>query len=76
MFQVIKMYAWEIPFEKVVSEKRRDELKQVRIASALRVIFLGFMVFTERAALFITVLALLLFGNVMTANVVSCFYFC
>ncbi|KPI93322.1 putative multidrug resistance-associated protein lethal(2)03659 [Papilio xuthus] len=68
--QVIKMYAWEIPFEKVVSEKRREELKQIRIASALRVIFLGFMVFTERAALFITVLALVLFGNVMTANVI------
>ncbi|CAH2068593.1 unnamed protein product, partial [Iphiclides podalirius] len=68
--QVIKMYAWEIPFQKVVGQKRMDELKEIRVASILRVIFLGFMLFTERAALFVTVLALVLLGNVMTANVI------
>ncbi|XP_068628826.1 ATP-binding cassette subfamily C member 4-like [Battus philenor] len=68
--QVIKMYAWEIPFQKVVGQKRKDELKEIKIASILRVIFLGFMIFTEKAALFITVLALILFGNVLTANTI------
>ncbi|CAG5018109.1 unnamed protein product [Parnassius apollo] len=43
--QVIKMYAWEIPFQKVVGQK-------------------------QRAALFITILSLVLLGNVMTANVI------
>lgn len=65
------MYAWEIPFQKVVGQKRMEELKEIKVASFLRVVFLGFMQFTERAALFITVLALILMGNVMTANVVS-----
>ncbi|CAK1599798.1 unnamed protein product [Parnassius mnemosyne] len=68
--QVIKMYAWEIPFQKVVGQKRMDELKQIKIASLLRIIFIGFTVFTERAALFITVLSLILLGNVLTANVI------
>lgn len=65
------MYAWEIPFEKVVSEKRANELKEVRLASILRTIFIGLMIFTERTALFITILVYILYGNTMTANVVS-----
>lgn len=65
------MYAWEIPFQKVVSEARANELKEIRIASYLRVVFLGFMMFTERTALFLTILVFVLFGNTMTANVVS-----
>ncbi|XP_028160238.1 probable multidrug resistance-associated protein lethal(2)03659 [Ostrinia furnacalis] len=68
--QVIKMYAWEIPFQKVVSEKRANELKEIRVASYLRIVFLGFMLFTERSALFITILVFILFGNTMSANVI------
>ncbi|KAM3966456.1 LOW QUALITY PROTEIN: ATP-binding cassette subfamily C member 4-like [Aphomia sociella] len=68
--QVIKMYAWEIPFQKMVSEKRSSEMKEIRIATALRTIFLGFMIFTERTALFITILTFILLGNSMTANVI------
>lgn len=34
--QVIKMYAWEIPFQKVVAEARRMEIKQIRYASYIR----------------------------------------
>ncbi|KAJ8734777.1 hypothetical protein PYW08_014027 [Mythimna loreyi] len=67
--QVIKMYAWEIPFQKVVGEKRADELKEVKTATILRTVFIGFMMFTERAALFFTVLTYVLLGNVMSANV-------
>nr|UEO57357.1 ABCC3 [Conogethes punctiferalis] len=68
--QVIKMYAWEIPFQKVVKEKRAKEMKEVKLASILRVVFLGLMLFTERTALFITILVFILFGNVMTGNVI------
>ncbi|XP_059049067.1 ATP-binding cassette sub-family C member 4-like [Achroia grisella] len=68
--QVIKMYAWEIPFQKVVKEKRGNEMRQISIATALRAIFLGFMIFTERTALFITILTFILLGNSMTANVI------
>ncbi|XP_026324225.1 multidrug resistance-associated protein 4-like [Hyposmocoma kahamanoa] len=68
--QVIKMYAWEIPFQKVVGEKRMEELKQVRLSTLIRTLFLGFMIFTERTALFITILVFVLAGNVMSANVI------
>lgn len=65
------MYAWEIPFQKVVGEKRADELKEVRKATIIRTAFIGFMIFTERTALFITILTFILFGNSMSATVVS-----
>lgn len=65
------MYAWEIPFQKVVGEKRMEELKQVRLSTLIRTLFLGFMIFTERTALFITILVFVLAGNAMSANVVS-----
>lgn len=68
--QVIKMYAWEVPFQKSVAEKRSDELKEVRTATILRTIFLGFMIFTERAALFITILTFILLGNALSATVI------
>ncbi|XP_050359934.1 ATP-binding cassette sub-family C member 4-like isoform X2 [Nymphalis io] len=68
--QVIKMYAWEIPFQKVVGLKRKEELKEVEIATIYRTIFLGFMIFTERGAMFISILTYILFGNVLSANVI------
>ncbi|CAH2267214.1 jg2942 [Pararge aegeria aegeria] len=68
--QVIKMYAWEIPFQKVVGQKRMDELKEVKTATILRTIFLGFMIFTERAAMFLTILTFILLGSNMTANII------
>ncbi|XP_041974687.1 ATP-binding cassette sub-family C member 4-like [Aricia agestis] len=68
--QVIKMYAWEIPFQKVVGDRRKEELKQIKLATILRTIFIGFMIFTERTALFFTILTYILLGNVLTANVI------
>lgn len=75
-FQVIKMYAWEIPFQKMVGQKRADELKEVRKATILRTVFIGFMIFTERAAMFITILTFVLFGNSMSATIVSTNSYC
>ncbi|CAG9575807.1 unnamed protein product [Danaus chrysippus] len=68
--QVIKMYAWEIPFQKVIGDKRRDELKEVKSATIIRTVFLGFMIFTERATIFVTILTYILLGNVLSANVI------
>lgn len=45
--QVIKMYAWEIPFQKVVDEARRLEIKQIRYAAYIRGINLSSFVFIE-----------------------------
>ncbi|CAH2099918.1 unnamed protein product [Euphydryas editha] len=68
--QVIKMYAWEKPFEKVVAMARKNEIKCITSASYLRGVYLSFMVFTERLTLYITLLSYSLFGFQVTADIV------
>lgn len=67
---VIKMYAWEKPFQAVVAEARRREIKQIRYASYLRGFYLSTMVFTERSTLYITIAAGVFLGSAVTADVV------
>ncbi|CAH0722564.1 unnamed protein product, partial [Brenthis ino] len=68
--QVIKMYAWEKPFEQVVALARKNEINCVTSASYLRGVYLSFMVFTERLSLYITLLSYSLFGYQVTADIV------
>ncbi|XP_050316874.1 ATP-binding cassette sub-family C member 4 [Bactrocera neohumeralis] len=68
--QVIKMYAWEKPFQAVVGEARRREIKQIRYASYLRGFYLSTMVFTKRSTLYITIAAAVLMGNQISADIV------
>ncbi|XP_022822041.1 multidrug resistance-associated protein 4-like isoform X2 [Spodoptera litura] len=67
--QVIKMYAWEKPFEQVVALARKNEIKCITSASYLRGVYLSFMVFTERLTLYITLLSYSLFGFQVTADI-------
>ncbi|KAJ0181181.1 hypothetical protein K1T71_003266 [Dendrolimus kikuchii] len=67
--QVIKMYAWEKPFEHVVAMARRNEINCITSASYLRGVYLSFMVFTERLTLYITLLSYSLFGYQVTADI-------
>nr|CAD7406039.1 unnamed protein product [Timema cristinae] len=66
--QVIKMYAWEKPFEKMVALARRTEINVIRKASYLRGLNLSFMVFAERTTLFVTLASFVLMGNHITAE--------
>lgn len=68
--QVIKMYAWEIPFQKVVAEARRLEIQQIRYATYIRGVNLSSFVFIERSTLFISVATCILTGHNITADVV------
>ncbi|XP_045455226.1 ATP-binding cassette sub-family C member 4-like [Melitaea cinxia] len=68
--QVIKMYAWEKPFEKIVAMARKNEIKCITSASYLRGVYLSFMVFTERLTLYVTLLSYSLFGFQVTADIV------
>ncbi|XP_036327746.1 multidrug resistance-associated protein 4-like isoform X1 [Rhagoletis pomonella] len=68
--QVIKMYAWEKPFQAVVGEARRREIKQIRYASYLRGFYLSTMVFTERSTLYITIASAVLMGSEISADIV------
>ncbi|CAK1548553.1 unnamed protein product [Leptosia nina] len=67
--QVIKMYAWEKPFEQVVALARKNEINCITSASYLRGVYLSFMVFTERLTLYITLLSYSLFGFQVTADI-------
>ncbi|KAI5646233.1 ABC transporter transmembrane region domain-containing protein [Phthorimaea operculella] len=68
--QVIKMYAWEKPFEAVVSRARASEVAVLKNSSFVRSAFIGFMMFIERTILFVTCLVLILSGQQVTATVI------
>lgn len=75
--QVIKMYTWEKPFAKLVSFARRKEIKEIRGASYIRGILLSFIIFHGRLAIFCSIIAYVLFGNLITAEkvfVVTSYY--
>ncbi|XP_046598085.1 ATP-binding cassette sub-family C member 4-like isoform X1 [Neodiprion lecontei] len=67
--QVVKMYAWEKPFELIVSKVRAVEMKLVGYTSYLRGIYLSITVFTEKTTLFLTLIVFVLNGNSLTANI-------
>ncbi|GJQ86167.1 hypothetical protein Trydic_g13444 [Trypoxylus dichotomus] len=67
--QVIKMYAWEKPFEKLVSVARLDEVRKIKAANYVRAVFLSSMVFVERTTLFLTLITFVLIGNNLTSDI-------
>jgi len=66
--QVIKMYAWEKPFCAMVELARKLELRVVTKSSYIRGIYMTFNLFTTRMALYCTLIAMLMFGNPLTAD--------
>lgn len=62
--QVIKMYAWEVPFAKLIALTRQMELKYVKMNNCVRGLYMTFMLFTSRTAVFCTMLSItLLYGS-------------
>lgn len=66
--QVIKMYAWEKPFSKIVSITRALEIQKIKFSSYVRAAYLAIIVFTERLLLYFTLMQFVLSGNNMTAD--------
>lgn len=66
--QVIKMYAWEIPFEKVIKKVRSSEVADVQKVSYYRGLHTSFSLFLERTTLFLTITCFVLFGNHLTSD--------
>uniref|UniRef100_A0A182SRR0 ABC transmembrane type-1 domain-containing protein n=1 Tax=Anopheles maculatus TaxID=74869 RepID=A0A182SRR0_9DIPT len=64
---VIKMYAWERPFAKLISQARRKEMKEVLKSSYLRALYMSFQLFTTRAAILGVMLAFIAFDENITA---------
>lgn len=69
--QVIKMYAWEKPFSKLIRLARVKELRIVTKLSYVRAIFMSFNLFTTRIALFCALLTIALRGEEITAATVG-----
>lgn len=75
--QVIKMYAWEKPFSKLIELARKKEVRVIRYVSYIRGILLSFILFTTRVSVFISLVAYFLLGNEVTAKkafVITAFY--
>ncbi|XP_066138463.1 ATP-binding cassette sub-family C member 4-like isoform X2 [Euwallacea fornicatus] len=68
--QVIKMYAWEKPFEKLIECLRAREISALIKSSHLKGFYSSSTVFVERLTLFLTVITYSLMGERVTANVV------
>ncbi|KAL1501387.1 hypothetical protein ABEB36_006715 [Hypothenemus hampei] len=66
--QVIKMYAWEKPFAKLIHFARKAELKDITKSSHVRGVYMAFGLFTMRVALFGTLLAIALSSESITAS--------
>nr|CAH7729851.1 unnamed protein product [Callosobruchus chinensis] len=61
--QVIKMYAWEKPFAKLVHTARRLEINLIRKTSFMRGVILSFIMFSTRLSIFVSILYYVLAGN-------------
>ncbi|CAG9768636.1 unnamed protein product [Ceutorhynchus assimilis] len=68
--QVIKMYAWEKPFETMVAFSRRKEVKVIAKTSHIKGFSAALNVFVERATLYIAVISYVLLDNRITGEVV------
>lgn len=75
--QVIKMYAWEKPFGKMVALARKKEINVIRYVSYMRGILLSFIMFVTRVSIFFSLVAYALLGNFVTAEkafVITAYY--
>ncbi|XP_059049414.1 ATP-binding cassette sub-family C member 4-like [Achroia grisella] len=68
--QVIKMYAWEIPFQKAVKIARSHETSAIKKSIFVRSVFIGFMIYTERTIMFLTILTIILGGDMISASTI------
>ncbi|GLV39331.1 uncharacterized protein CBL_20420 [Carabus blaptoides fortunei] len=71
--QVIKMYAWEKPFAKLIQQARKLELKIITKTSYVRGLYMTFNMFTTRVALFAGLLTMVLLGQEVSATKVFVF---
>ncbi|XP_017132505.1 probable multidrug resistance-associated protein lethal(2)03659 [Drosophila elegans] len=67
--QVIKMYAWELPFEHMVAYARKKEINAIRHVSYIRGILLSFIIFLTRVSIFLSLVGYVLLGTFLTPEV-------
>ncbi|EDW28514.1 GL18906 [Drosophila persimilis] len=67
--QVIKMYAWELPFETMVAYARKKEINAIRHVSYIRGILLSFIIFLTRVSIFLSLVGYVLLGTFLTPEI-------
>ncbi|XP_011211265.2 probable multidrug resistance-associated protein lethal(2)03659 isoform X1 [Bactrocera dorsalis] len=75
--QVIKMYAWEKPFGKMIQFVRRKEMSAIRYNNYIRGILQSFAMYMTRVSVFVSLVGYVLLGNFLTAEkafVITAFY--
>lgn len=65
--QVIKMYAWEDSFAKMIAKIRRKEVNAIKGGAYIRATLLSFFM-VSRVSIFLSLISYVLFGNVITAR--------
>ncbi|CAG9833829.1 unnamed protein product [Diabrotica balteata] len=68
--QVMKMYAWEIPFRKIIRIARKNEIKIITKSAYVRAAFMALNLFTTRLAMFCTLLTVVLLKGPITTSTV------
>ena len=66
--RVIKMYAWEIPFQKLTRLYRKLEMKVIRRTSYIRAFNLTFAFVAPKLMIFPTLVVFVLLGNELTPD--------
>ncbi|CAG9860398.1 unnamed protein product [Phyllotreta striolata] len=68
--QVIKMYAWEKPFEKMVTLSRKFEVNYIKKSSFIFGMISSMAVFSERLCLYVSVMTVVLLGKSIRGDVI------
>lgn len=66
--QVIKLYVWEIPFQRTIEAKRANELATIRSANFIRGILQSFILFLTKISVFASLLSYVARGEELTAR--------
>ncbi|XP_030373817.1 probable multidrug resistance-associated protein lethal(2)03659 [Scaptodrosophila lebanonensis] len=66
--QVIKMYAWERPFGKLIELTRRKEMNCIKKVNYIRGVLLSFAIFLARVSIFVSLVGYVLLGQILTAE--------
>lgn len=66
--QVIKIYAWEKPFEIIVGTLRKFEVSSLKKMSIVRALILSIFMFTDKLSIFTTLTCYVLLGNYITSD--------
>ncbi|XP_077976259.1 ATP-binding cassette sub-family C member 4-like [Styela clava] len=66
--RIIKMYAWEKPFAKLVSNTRRKEVQKILLSSSLKAFNFCFYACQDKILTFVTLLTYVALGGTITAS--------